>query len=395
LSAEKNNILIVAGEASADLHGANVVAALRRMNPAIKVRAMGGDHLRRAGAEILVDSSRLAVVGITEVLGRLGDLIRAYRNLKRVVQNGETGLLVLIDFPDFNLRLAGVAREAGVPVLYYISPQVWAWRSGRTKMIAGRVDRMAVIFPFEAPLYREAGLEAEFVGHPLMDTLGMPGDLPLSLAKNGWRGDPLIALLPGSRHKEVKFLLPEMIRAAQIISGKKSGAKFLLALAPSIHPEEVKDLLPPQDTRIQVVEGRTYEVLRAADLALVASGTATLETAILGKPMVIVYRVSPLSYWVARAMVKVKWIGLVNLVAGRALVPELIQAKAKGEQIALEALRILEDGSYREEMVRGLAGVRERLGSPGAAERVARMAIEMMKRQIPSLKSQTNSDDRN
>jgi lipid-A-disaccharide synthase len=378
LSAEKDNILIVAGEASADLHGAKVVAALRRMNPAIKVRAMGGDHLRRAGAEILVDSSRLAVVGITEVLGRLGDLLRAYRSLKRVVQKREVGLLVLIDFPDFNLRLAGVARRAGVPVLYYISPQVWAWRSGRTKVIARRVDRLAVIFPFEVPLYREAGLEAIFVGHPLMDTLGESGDPALSRAENGWRGDPLIALLPGSRHKEVKSLLPEMIRAAQIISGKRSAAKFLLALAPSIHPGEMEGMFPLQDSRFQVVEGKTYEVLRAADVVLVASGTATLETAILGKPMVIVYRVSPLSYRVGRAMIKVKWIGLVNLVAGRALVPELIQDEADGEHIAVEALRILEEDSYRQEMVRGLAEVRERLGSPGAAERVARMALEMM-----------------
>ena len=371
--------MIVAGEASADLHGAKVVEALRSMDPAIKVRAMGGDHLRRAGAEILVDSSRLAVVGITEVLGRLGDLMRAYRSLKRLVQNGETGLLVLIDFPDFNLRLAGVAREAGVPVLYYISPQVWAWRSGRARVIARRVDRMAVIFPFEVPLYREAGLAAEFVGHPLMDTLGQPGDSSHSPEGKEWKGDPLIALLPGSRHGEIRSILPEMIRAARLIARKKSGARFLVALAPSIHPGEVKDLLLSQDSRIQVVQGKTYEVVRAADLVLVASGTATLETAILGKPMVIVYRVSPLSYWIGRAMIKVKWIGLVNLVADRALVPELIQTEARGEQIAREALRILEDDSYREEMIRGLAQVRERLGSPGAAERVARIAMEMIK----------------
>ena len=371
--------MIVAGEASADLHGAKVVEALRSMDPAIKVRAMGGDHLRRAGAEILVDSSRLAVVGVTEVLGRLGDLMRAYRSLKRLVQNGETGLLVLIDFPDFNLRLAGVAREAGVPVLYYISPQVWAWRSGRARVIARRVDRMAVIFPFEVPLYREAGLAAEFVGHPLMDTLGQPGDSSHSPEGKEWKGDPLIALLPGSRHGEIRSILPEMIRAARLIARKKSGARFLVALAPSIHPGEVKDLLLSQDSRIQVVQGKTYEVVRAADLVLVASGTATLETAILGKPMVIVYRVSPLSYWIGRAMIKVKWIGLVNLVADRALVPELIQTEARGEQIAREALRILEDDSYREEMIRGLAQVRERLGSPGAAERVARIAMEMIK----------------
>ena len=190
----------------------------------------------------------------------------------------------------------------------------------------------------------------------------------------------MIALLPGSRDKEVKSLLPEMIRAAQIISRKRSGAKFLLALAPSIHPGEMEGVFPLQDSRIQVVEGKTYEVIRAADLVLVASGTATLETAILGKPMVIVYRVSPLSYWVGRAMIQVKWIGLVNLVAGRALVPELIQDEADGEHIAVEALRILEEDSYRQEMIRGLAEVRERLGSPGAAERVARMALEMIKK---------------
>jgi lipid-A-disaccharide synthase len=190
LSPEKNDILIVAGEASADLHGARVVEAIRRLDPAVKVRAMGGDHLRRTGAEILVDSSRLAVVGITEVLGRLGALLRAYRSLKRVIRARKIGLVVLIDFPDFNLPLAGVAREAGVPVLYYISPQVWAWRSGRTKSIAQKVDRLAVIFPFEVPLYREAGLEAVFVGHPLMDTLGKPGDPPPLPPKTDGGGIP-------------------------------------------------------------------------------------------------------------------------------------------------------------------------------------------------------------
>ena len=382
MSPGKKNILIVAGEASGDLLGARVVQSLLRMEPAVRVRAMGGELLQSAGAEIVVDSSRLAVVGITEVLGRFGDLARAYRNLKGLIRRGEIGLLMVIDFPDFNLRLARFAREAGVPVLYYVSPQVWAWRSGRTKVIASRVDRMAVIFPFEVPLYREAGLEAEFVGHPLMDTLGPEENaVRTPPEEEGWGGEPLVALLPGSRHREVFSLLPEMIRAARIITREKAGARFLLALAPTIEEEEIEKILPPSGPRIEVVRAKTDRVLRAADLVLVASGTATLETAIRGKPMVIAYRVSPLSYWIGRAMIRVKWIGLVNLVAERSVVPELIQKEATGEKMAAEALRILGDEPYRKAMIQGLAEVRQKLGSPGASERVARMALEMMAKQ--------------
>jgi len=377
LASGKKSILIVAGEASGDLHGSKVVEALRQLDPQLRITGMGGHHLRRAGAEIVVDSSRLAVVGITEVLGRLGDLIRAYRKLKEAIRSQETGLLLLIDFPDFNLGLAGVAQKAGVPVLYYISPQVWAWRSGRIQKIVRRVSRMAVIFPFEVGLYREAGLAAEFVGHPLMDTLGEAGDSSPS-RKEQWGGNPLIVLLPGSRHKEVKALLPEMIRAAEIITRERSEARFLLALAPSIAREEVESMLTPGGVRVQVVEGKTYQAVRAADLVWVASGTATLETAILGKPMVIAYQVSPLSYWVGRAMIRVKWIGLANIVAGRRLVPELIQKEARGERIAEETLKILEDEPTRRGIIEGLAEVKQKLGSPGAAQRVARMALEMI-----------------
>jgi lipid-A-disaccharide synthase len=379
LASGKKSILIVAGEASGDLHGSKVVEALRQIDPQVGIVGMGGHHLRRAGAEILIDSSRLAVVGITEVLGRLGDLIRAYRKLKEVIRSQEIGLLLLIDFPDFNLGLAGVAKEAGVPVLYYISPQVWAWRSGRIQKIAQRVNRMAVILPFEVGLYQEAGLEAEFVGHPLMDTLG-EAENPSFPEEEGWRGNPLIALLPGSRHKEVKALLPEMIRAAEILSRRRSEARFLLALAPTIPRKEVEEMLPSGGVRLQVVEGMTYRAIRAAELVWVASGTATLETALLGKPMVIAYQVSPLSYWVGRAMIRLKWIGLVNIVAGRSLVPELIQKEARGERIAEETLKILEDEPYRRGMMEGIAEVKRKLGSPGAAERVAKMALEMIKK---------------
>ncbi len=379
MASGKKNILIVAGEASGDLHASKVVEALRQLDSRVRILGMGGNHLRRAGVEILIDSSRLAVVGITEVLGRLGDLLRAYRKLKELIRSQEIGLLILIDFPDFNLGLAGVAKKAGVPVFYYISPQVWAWRSGRIQKIAQRVSRMAVIFPFEVALYQEAGLNAEFVGHPLMDTLGQVEN-PSPPGDEGWRGNPLIVLLPGSRHKEVKALLPEMVRAAGIIARKRSDVGFLLALAPTITREEVEEMLPSGGVRVQVVEGMTYQAIRAADLVWVASGTATLETAILGKPMVIAYQVSRLSYWVGRAMIRIGWIGLVNIVAGRTLVPELIQKEARGERIAEETSRILENEPYRRGMIEGLAEVKRKLGTPGAAERVARIALEMIER---------------
>ena len=376
----KKRILIVAGEASGDLHGSGVAAELSRRNPGIQIQAMGGERLRAAGAEVLIDSSKLAVVGITEVLGRLGALYRAHRFLKRLIQAREIDLVILIDFPDFNLPLALAAKRAGVPVLYYISPQVWAWRSGRTVKIARRVTRMAVIFPFEVPLYRKEGLETEFVGHPLMDVLCIPEDgSRVSSRPPEWHGNPVVALLPGSRTKEVKSLLPEMIRAADLLTLRLPESRFLLAVAPGLEAGDIENSIPPHRAAITAVRDRTYEVIGAADLVIVASGTATLETAILQKPMIIVYRVSPVTYWAGRAMVRVKWIGLVNLVAGRALAPELIQGEATGERIAEEALRILGDEKLRREMIAGLAEVREKLGAPGAAGRVAEMALEMIK----------------
>ncbi len=371
--------MIVAGEASGDLHGSSVIRALMRLDPEIRVYAMGSEQMRRAGAEIIIDSSPLGVVGISEVLGGIRGLLNAYWTLRKFVKKNRPGLLILIDFPDFNLSLAGVAQGAGVPVLYYISPQVWAWRSGRVKKIAQRVNKMAVIFPFEVSIYQNAGLDVEFVGHPLLDVLGSSEKEDPLIHHSEWTGDPLIALLPGSREREIESLLPEMVRAAEIISGQKPGAKFILAAAPTVHVQELKRLLRPCSISISVVEGRTYEAIMAAHLVIAASGTATLETAILGKPMVIVYQVSPLSYWVGKTMVKVNWVGLVNIVAGEKVVPELLQKEARGERIAAEALRILDEETYRKEMVEGLAQVRKKLGTPGAAERVARMALEMMK----------------
>jgi lipid-A-disaccharide synthase len=381
LDSGKKEILIVAGEASGDLHGSSVVKAVRGLDPEIHVYAMGSEQMRRAGAEILIDSSRLAVVGISEVWGRMRGLLKAYWNLKRVIKKNRPDLLILIDFPDFNLSLARVARRTGVPVLYYISPQVWAWRSGRVKKIARRVDKMAVIFPFEVPIYQKAGLDAEFVGHPLLDVFASTEEGGPSPNHSEWRDGLIIALLPGSREREIQSLLPEMVRAAEIISRQKPGAKFILPAAPSVNVQELKKFLRPQSISISVVEGPAHKAIVPAAMVIVASGTATLEAAILGKPMVIVYQLSLLSYWIGKAMVKMDWVGLVNIVAEKKVVPELLQEEARGERIAAEALRILDEETYRKDMVEELAQVRKKLGNPGAAERVARMALEMIENQ--------------
>jgi len=370
--------MIVTGEASGDLHGSRVVEAIWQQNAEVEVYAVGSKYMEQAGAEILVDSSCLGVVGITEVMERFGSIIKAYWNLKNFIKKSGINLLILIDFPDFNLMLAKVARRLEVPILYYISPQIWAWRPGRLQKIARLINKMAVIFPFEVPIYQNAGLSVQFVGHPLLDVFGSRHRTDSFPDNFEFKGNPLIALLPGSREREIKYLLPEMVRGAKILVGQKPGAKFILAAAPTINVQGLKKILATQSIDIPVVEGQTYRAITAADLVIVASGTATLETAILGKPMVIVYRVSSLSYWVGRVMVKVGWVGLVNIVAGKKVVPELIQGEARGERIAAEAMKILDDETYRMEMLRRLAEVREKLGTPGAAERVAKMALEMI-----------------
>lgn len=377
LEPKKKKILIVAGEASGDLHGSKLVSAFLNLQPELEIYAVGSELMRQAGAKVLIDSSSLAVVGITEVLGQLSNIFKAYRALRRFIKEEDLSLLILIDFPDFNLLLAKVAHRAKIPILYYISPQVWAWRKGRVQKIASLVNKMAVILPFEVDLYKQAGLEAEFVGHPLLDIISHGQE-------NHWgerriEGNPLIALLPGSRLKEIRSLLPAMLKAAKIILDKKSTAKFILPIAPSIPRAEIeKILLTSAELPLILTENQAYWAMANADLIIVASGTATLEAAIFQKPMIIVYQVSLLSYIIGKVLIKVKWIGLVNIIAEKRIVPELLQGDVRGDLIAAEALKILKDDNYRKEMLANLAEVKEKLGTPGAARRVAQMALEMM-----------------
>jgi lipid-A-disaccharide synthase len=376
-AAARRRVLLVAGEASGDLHGADLVTALRELAPDIEVLGIGGDRLRDAGMQTLADAAEVATVGLVEGIGRLRTLVRAYRAIARMLRDDPPDLAVLIDFPEFNLRLARSAKRRGVPVFYYIGPQVWAWRRGRIRKIARRVDRLAVVFPFEVPLYG-GGAHVEFVGHPLLDRVRITRGRDETLRRCGLDpARPTVALLPGSRQKEVSYVLPRLLAAAEILY-RERGCQFTLALAPTVPRGDVDAQLRGLPFRVCVVVGETYNLIHAADVVLVASGTATLETALLERPMVIVYRLSRVSYALARLLVGVPFIGMPNIVAGREIVPELIQGAATGRRIASVARRILDDPVTRERTVRALADVRGGLGAGGAAARAARIAVGML-----------------
>jgi len=352
---------------------------MKRLDPGLTFCGIGGPRLQEAGVRILFSSSGMAVVGLTEVVSRLATITRAYLALKTILRKDRPVLLILMDYPDFNLRLAHAAKRFHVPVLYYISPQVWAWRKGRVKTIRRCVDRMAVILPFEKDFYRERGVHVEHVGHPLVEEI--PADLErdrATLDLGLHQASPVLALLPGSRKEEVTNLLPVMVQAAEKIRSKHARLKCLLPRASTVPSELLEELLRESSLDVRVTQGEVYRVLKASDLALVASGTATLEAAILETPMVIVYRVSPLSYWIGQRVISVPFIGLVNLVAGEEVVPELIQADVTPDRLAQEAMDILDHDDRRRNMVNKLRAIRAALGQGSASGRTARIALEMM-----------------
>ncbi len=370
------SIMIVAGEASGDQHGAKLADALTALDSRLTLFGIGGDHMRAAGVRVAVDARQLAVVGLTEVASKLPGILRGWRAACRLLAEGRPDLLILIDFPDFNLRLARHAKRLQMKVLYYISPQIWAWRRQRVRQIRRRVDHMAVILPFEADFYRRHGVRVSFVGHPLMDHDAPPGEGPTRAAPDT---PPSIGLLPGSRDSEVGRLLPAMLGAAVRLQ-ERLGVKVLLSCAASVDPYLVARLIAPYRHRLQmdIVGGRPQRIFRSADLLIAASGTVTLEAALWGAPMLIVYRVSPLSYLLGKALIRVPHIGLVNLIAGRRVVPELIQQAVNPALIAAEASSLLTQPTRRERMRAGLAKVKKRLGAAGASMRVARIAVQML-----------------
>jgi len=371
--------MIVTGEASGDHHGALVLRALRRRFPDVRCRGIGGDELQQAGMQLLCHCRELAVVGLIEVLAHAPHILRAFRALRRAIRQEPPDLIVFIDYPDFNLRMAAYASARGVPVLYYISPQVWAWRRGRAKKIARIVDTMAVIFPFEVPFYEKFGLDVHFVGHPLMDQplelLGRTEALQRFRLEDSW---PIVGLLPGSRGGEIRRLLPPMLAAAARIREKYPAAQFIIPAASGRDRDRISQAAAGLQAPVRVVSGDFYNAVNSCDIALVTSGTATLQTGLLGTPMIIVYRINPLTYLLGRLLIRVPCIGLANIVAGSKIVPELIQHEASAERIAREALRLLDDDEARGSMRRRLGAVRQALGGPGASERVAGLAERLL-----------------
>jgi lipid-A-disaccharide synthase len=376
------HILIVAGEASGDLHGANLVREIKKIDPSISIRGIGGRKMEEAGVDIVMPSSGIAVVGLTEVFSKYSNIIKARREMVRLLESSSPDLLILIDFPGFNINLARSAKRCNVPVLYYISPQLWAWRSGRAKKIAARVDRMAVILPFEEKFYKKTGvdIDVEYVGHPLMDAV--PSGLEKETIKKdlGLENGIVLGLLPGSRTAEVTNLLPSMIQAAEMLAARHPGLKCVLPLASTISRELIDSYIRKSSLKIIVPQNDVYSILSICDLALIKSGTATLEAAIMGVPMVVAYRMSPLSFKIAKLVVKVSNVSLVNLIAGREIVPELLQDDATPERLAEMASMILDNKSYRNEMINNLEDVRKKLGGRGASEKTARIAMEMVNR---------------
>ena len=371
--------MIVAGEASGDLHGGNLVRAMHEIDPDLFFYGVGGKKMQAAGVELLADAADMAVVGLTEVVFKLGMILRVMRRMKGSLAKRPPDLVILIDYPDFNLPLARAARRRGIQVLYYISPQVWAWRKDRIDIIRNAVDRMAVILPFEEEFYRKAGVDVTFVGHPLLDEVRKKYARLEALKRFGLRDEAVtVAILPGSRKSEVARLLPEMLRACRILMEQVSPLQFVLPLAGTLAPDFVRDILRQFPVRVSVIPDEIYDVIAISDAAMVASGTATLETALMETPMVVVYKVSGLSYAVGRRFIRVDHISLVNLIAGRTVVPELIQDDANPERIAAEVKALITRHGKAWEMKLALAGIRGKLGTPGASRRTAEIACDML-----------------
>jgi len=371
-------IVMAAGEASGDLHGANLIHALREHHGPIFVCGMGGRAMRAAGAPVRIDAEQVAVVGITEVFFKIANVLKAMSQLKQLLSDMRPDLLILIDFPDFNLHLAGAAKKLGIPVLYYISPQLWAWRSGRVKKIKKRVDHMAVILPFEKEFYERHGVPVTYVGHPLMDSI--TGRVPLRVGALPNNQAPVIGFLPGSRVSEVRSLLPIMLRAGQQLQHKMNQARFLISCAPSIDVHLIRTILDENGLRqAEITHEPVSELFLRCHLAVVASGTVTLEAAICGTPIIITYAVSPMSYWMGRALIRVDHIGLVNLIAQKRVVPELIQKQANPQAICDTAYRMLSESQTYARICQDLSIVRERLGQQGASRTVAHIACSMMR----------------
>jgi lipid-A-disaccharide synthase len=377
---EARRIMIVAGEASGDLHGADLARRLRARDPGCEIFGIAGAEMRAAGVRPLAKIEDIAGLGLSELASTLRRALGAFRRVRAELHASPPSLLILIDYAEFNLILSGIAHRVGVPVLYYILPQVWAWRRGRIRKLVKRSDRMAVVFPFEAGLYARAGGRVDFVGHPLLDRVAPAQERAKTLARHGIAaGSRLLAILPGSRRGEIKYLLKPMLAAARILSADHELVP-VIALAPTLLSADLESAVDADElTGVRIIKGDTYSIIAASALALVTSGTATLETALLGCPMVIVYRVSALTYILGKLLVRgVNYFGMPNILAGRQLVPELLQRQVNATNLVRAAEPMLTEPLHGE-IVGALKSLSALLGSPHAADRVAAIALDMIR----------------
>ena len=370
-------ILISAGEASGDLYAGAVTRGIKQLNPEAEVFGMGGDCLREAGGEVLFDIKDHSLMGFVEVLKKLPDVWKLRNAFIDLMEKRKPDVLLTIDYPGFNMRLAKLAKERGINVVYFIAPQVWAWRPGRAADVAKVTDKIACIFPFECDFYKSYGADIEFIGHPLVDTVKPSLSRKEAEELAGKRtGHPLILLMPGSREMEIPGLLRVMLDAVKILNQKRPELDFAIPRAATIAKEILEDSVRQAGLNIRLIEGHNYDVMSVADLAIVTSGTVTLEAAMCGLGCEILYKSSPVSFWIAKRVVKIPNIGLPNIVAGRQIEPELLQDDCTPENISSTALELLEPERFAQ-LQRDLQEVKEKLGEPGAVKRVAELVLRM------------------
>jgi lipid-A-disaccharide synthase len=371
-------ILLSCGEASGDLYAGALVAALRRREPDIDVFGLGGERFAAAGGRLIADFHGLSVTGLTEALSVVPRSFATMRRLVAAAKAQRPQALVVIDYPDFNFRLMWRIKKLGIPVVYYISPQLWAWRAGRIRQMKRVVDRVLPIFPFEEAIYRRENIDVRFVGHPLIDLAKAQYDRASYLRRlNLDPAKPVLALLPGSRANELEQLGPVLAQAVPQIAQQLPGVQFIVARAPNLHHGPF-DAFGLSGVTLRIADGETDDVLNASDAVVTASGTATVQTALHGRPMVVVYKVSPMTYRLAKRMTLVDTYAMVNLIAGERVVVELIQDACTPEAIAVEAVRLLTDAAYRARMTASLDEVRRRLGGPGASDRAADAVLDVI-----------------